>query len=95
MSEEKPTANEDHPCCKNLLGQTNTITLHALGILHIILDSKYLFQGMLPYQETQGIAGRITRSAAPRSLLSSGSRLAVGADVSCFGGLQLLIYLYF
>lgn len=73
----------------------NTIAQHALGILHVILDSKYLFQGLLPHQEPQETAGRSTKSAVHRLLLSSGCRLAVHADVSFFGGLLLLIYLYY
>lgn len=95
MSEEKPTGNEDHPSNKSFGRKINTITLHVLGILHVILNGKYLFQGMLPHQETQDVAGRSTKSAVQRSLLSSGSRLAIGAGVSFFGGLLLLIYLYY
>lgn len=86
---------EEHPCSKSFARQMNATTQYALGILWVILDRRCLFQGMLPHQETLGTAGRSTEIAVYRSCLSLASRLAMGADVSFFGGLLLLIYFYY
>lgn len=52
LSEGKPVLKEKHPCSKNFVRQMSTTTLYALGILRVILDSRCLFQGMFPHQET-------------------------------------------
>lgn len=52
LSEGKPMLKEKHPCSKNFVRQMSTTTLYALGILWVILDSRCLFQGMFPHQES-------------------------------------------
>lgn len=88
------TVKKDNPRYKNLIRQINAITLHALGILCIILDNRGLFQGM-PYQkETHG--SRLQKEhQKPHRWVTLEFRFWVGRKISFFGELLLLIYLHY
>lgn len=77
---------------KNPLRQINTITLHALDILQMILDSKQfsgnvLLQGNSRYCRKEH--HQLCRLVAPKLRLWVGHRCSVSAE------LLLLIYLYY